>query len=66
MSGVQRPFKYRVSERKSKRLGIFWLEKGRQKGDIIGMHGKDEEGINILRFVIQILVSFFQEIRAIK
>lgn len=31
---------------------------------MIGMHGKDEEGMIILRFVIQVFL--FQEIRAIK
>lgn len=56
MSGIQRPFKYQGNKRESKRLGIFWLEKGRQKGKVIGMHGKDEEGMIILGCLIQVLV----------
>lgn len=56
MSGIQRPFKYHGNERKSKRPRIFCLEKGEQKGKVIRMHGKDEEGIITLGFVIQVLV----------
>lgn len=55
-SGIQRLFKYYGNERKSKRPGIFCLEKGKQKEKVIRMHGKDEEEITILGFVIQVLV----------
>lgn len=56
VSGIQQPFKEHGNERKSKRTGIFCLEKGKQKGNVIRMHGKDEEEIIILGFVIQVLI----------
>lgn len=63
--GYKKPFKYHGNERKSKRPGIFCLEKGKQKGKVIRMHGKEEEGIIPLRFVIK-YEFYFQEIRVIK
>jgi len=51
--GYKRLFRYWGTERKNNRIGLSQLEKRKQKGKALIMHGKDEEGMAVLGFVFQ-------------